>query len=627
MSVSSSISLIGSGRSVVPVLLILILCLCNQSLPRESCIDLQTDVYTDSSEARPVEEASVTEDPLLFSQSSIAGNVSVITAEEIEASSALHVGDLLHSFFGSHIGEYGFFGQRVSAGFYGVLDEHVLIMVDGRPVNDPYLGGFDLNQISLEMIERIEVIRGCRSSFFGSDAVGATIHIVTKKKFQERPYTKVRFESGDLGFNRISVLFGKRFRHRHFLSLGFEERKSEGFRVSDEYSGKHIHGVYGYSVSPRLTVTSILHRYQGERELPGAETNPTVGWRQEDERTDLDVILQSKGEKRILHGSLFMSDIQSEGVDSSIFSHENRIYGAQCAGSLHLLPEIRFVFGSRIQRKTIESTIVGKHDTHEGSLFALGTFRPLRRVTLLCSGRYDAFSENEDRFSPGLICGVHIPRVGVASLSLQRGLKAPTLADLFPASGNPNLQLETSHCYRLNFSRREERYEVQGSIFLNTLNDQMLLKNPEHVQDFSPVDSRNKGFEVTAKSNLHRSLSFGATFAYVHSEDMNTHTSLPYRPRTVTTAWLQFSRSFIKKQIHWRLRLEAEHNGEQYSDYDERARMKKYGLLHAKVSCRIHDLNLYVIFRNLTDTSYQSRIGYPMPGRTFRFGGSWELWD
>ena len=115
--------------------------------------------------------------------------------------------------------------------------------------------------------------------------------------------------------------------------------------------------------------------------------------------------------------------------------------------------------------------------------------------------------------------------------------------------------------------------------------------------------------------------------AYLDTENKETQKQLAYNPRILATAWLEVSQSFIRNQMEWKVRFEAEHSGECYSDYDETDRMKKYILLHAKVTCRIQDLKLYVTLRNLTDKTYQSRAGYPMPGRTVSFGGTWELWD
>lgn len=626
MSVSPFNRIIGCIRFVLP-LFFLLACILHQSFSQQHFVDGPTGSCVDSSSVCPVDATSLTERPLLFSLSRVASSISVIPAEEIEASSALHVGELLQSYLGASSGEYGFLGQYVAAGFRGAADGHILFLIDGRPANDPFLGGFDLNMISPEMIERIEVIKGCSSSYFGSEAIGATVHIVTKKGIEARPYTNIRYELGDLGLNRISVLFGQRFLKRHFLSVGFEERKTDGFRSNDEYSGKNINSVFGYTVNPTLTVSSKLRHYRGDLELPGTERNPTLDWHREDERTDLDIVLQNKGEKQILSGRIFFSDVRSEGIDSLNFSHQNRIYGAHLERSFRAGCEGNVAVGSQIQRNTLESTRLGKHAPYGGSLYALWELHPVRRMTFLFSGRYDGFSEHGDRFSPGLMCGLDIPRICVAHLSLQSGYRAPTLTDLFQSEGNSHRGLERSRCLELSLSRSGSAYAVRGGLFMNEVRDQRLAKDWGNVQPASRVDSRNRGFEFIAGTDIKKAISLGATFVYLHSEDTDKHTSLPYRPKTAATVWLQFHRSFIRNEIDWRVRLEAEHIGEQYSDYDELSRVKKYGLLRAKVMCTIHDLSLYALFRNLTETSYQSRFGYPMPGRTFRFGGTWGLWD
>ncbi|MCK4596945.1 TonB-dependent receptor, partial [bacterium] len=76
-------------------------------------------------------------------------NVDVLTSADIEQSSAQHLGDVLKLLPGVSVGTYGSIGQNASLSLRGSTSGQVLIMIDGVPINDIQLGGFDLNLIPL----------------------------------------------------------------------------------------------------------------------------------------------------------------------------------------------------------------------------------------------------------------------------------------------------------------------------------------------------------------------------------------------------------------------------------------------------------------------------------------------
>jgi len=114
-------------------------------------------------------------------------SVSVITRDEIERQPVQNLGELLGRLPGV-TGGIGAEGEMSKITIRGLPDNYTLILVDGRRVGNardvtyrPNLGRQDLNWISPDMIERIEVVRGPMSSLYGSDAMGGVINIITRK--------------------------------------------------------------------------------------------------------------------------------------------------------------------------------------------------------------------------------------------------------------------------------------------------------------------------------------------------------------------------------------------------------------------------------------------------------------
>ncbi len=107
-------------------------------------------------------------------------SVSVLTREQIEQSTAQDLPGLLNTLPGVSISRNGGRGQNSSLYLRGTNRDHVLVLVNGVRVGSATTGEPALGNLPLEQIERIEVVRGPRSTLYGSDAIGGVIQIFTR---------------------------------------------------------------------------------------------------------------------------------------------------------------------------------------------------------------------------------------------------------------------------------------------------------------------------------------------------------------------------------------------------------------------------------------------------------------
>lgn len=108
-------------------------------------------------------------------------SVTVITREEIERRQAQSVEDLLRGEAGISVSNNGGPGKVTSIFLRGTESDHVLVLIDGIKVGSPTLGGAEFQDIPIDQIERIEIVRGPRSSLYGSEAIGGVIQIFTRR--------------------------------------------------------------------------------------------------------------------------------------------------------------------------------------------------------------------------------------------------------------------------------------------------------------------------------------------------------------------------------------------------------------------------------------------------------------
>lgn len=113
-----------------------------------------------------------------------ASAVFVITAEDIRKSGATNIPDLLRMVPGIQVAQINSDTWAITArGFNGQYSNELLVLIDGRTVYSPVFAGvyWDVQNVPLENIERIEVIRGPGATVWGANAVNGVINIITKK--------------------------------------------------------------------------------------------------------------------------------------------------------------------------------------------------------------------------------------------------------------------------------------------------------------------------------------------------------------------------------------------------------------------------------------------------------------
>lgn len=117
--------------------------------------------------------------------------------------------------------------------------EQVLVLVNGVRMSDPQTGHFDLDlAVPLEEVERVEILRGPASAFYGADAVGGVVNIVTS---QGVPGARARMEGGSWGTARMSAEGGVEGGGGGSFQASGELARSDGHRAGTDYETALLH--------------------------------------------------------------------------------------------------------------------------------------------------------------------------------------------------------------------------------------------------------------------------------------------------------------------------------------------------------------------------------------------------
>ncbi len=109
-------------------------------------------------------------------------SVDIITGAELRGQPAADLGDLLRMRAGVEVARLGGPGQQTSLFLRGTDSNHVLVLVDGVRINPGTIGSASIQNIAPELVERVEIVKGPRSTLYGSDAIGGVINVITRRR-------------------------------------------------------------------------------------------------------------------------------------------------------------------------------------------------------------------------------------------------------------------------------------------------------------------------------------------------------------------------------------------------------------------------------------------------------------
>ena len=170
--------------------------------------------------------------------------VTVITKKDIERSNANYLPELIQNQTGIPVSNY--YGNPKGTvvdirGFGESSTSNVLILVDGRRINQIDLSGADWGQVDLNSIERIEIVRGPMTVLYGDNASAGVINIITKRGVSKKPRVTLGSAIGSHQFKKVFTTVGGSSKLiNYFFSSSHQE--SSGYRANNNYWENNFFG-------------------------------------------------------------------------------------------------------------------------------------------------------------------------------------------------------------------------------------------------------------------------------------------------------------------------------------------------------------------------------------------------
>jgi vitamin B12 transporter len=586
----------------------------------------------------------------------VASSMTVITGQEIERRGKTEVLGVLRAEPGLDVVRNGGPGGATSIFMRGADSDQTLVLIDGIEVNDPIFNrAFDFANLTVDNIERIEVLRGPQSTIYGSDAMGGVINIITKKG-EGKPRLSVWGEAGSLATYRLGAgLLGG-----HGVvgySLGASWLDTEGISAARRKDGnREKDGHENATLSARLGITPVeslgldfTARYtDSEKDIDnsggpgGDDPNHVFETGQLLLRAAARLSLFEGLWEQELGGSITDYDTDESNDpdpdhpgESSRSSFESRLLKADWQHNLFLHETNTLTFGLEAEEEKGESSftsespfgpftsVFDEETARTTSAYAEDQVKLWDRLFTTVGVRLDDHDQFGSEATYRLTAAYLLKETATKlKATYGTGFKAPTLFQLFdPVNGNPALDPEKSRGFDAGLEQGlwEDRLTLGATYFANDFEDliEFVLLDPVAFtgtfRNVSKAESR--GVEVFASLRPIEALALRADYTYMDTEDKTTGEELLRRARNKFK--LSANYAFSEKG---NLNLGVSYTGER-EDLDfsafpaERVELKGYTLVDLAASYAVtKSLEVFGRVENLLDEDYEEVKGYGTPG-------------
>jgi len=489
-----------------------------------------------------LDEVMITANKMPQKQSTTGKVVTVINKEQIEKSSGKTVAQLLNEQAGVTInGALNNLGANQTVYMRGASSGRVLILVDGVPAYDPsFIGSeFDLNLLSLNSVESIEICRGAQSTLYGSDAIAGVINIITVNKDVKKPFNvKATLAAGNYGTFRGNIqVYGKAdkltysARYGRLSSTGFSsahDSTGKGDFDNDGLTSDIVNASLQYQVISALSLRSFIQYSQYKTDLDASTFTDAKDFNVNNKNLMTGFGMHFQKNNVSLTGNYQYSENKRNYVNPT---YTDDYFGfsqfAELYSSIEICKHLTILQGGDHRYSSMHSVYVGSFGTYpfadtahsQSSLYSSLLFHALKeRINIELGGRLNVHSRYGSNytytFNPSFAIDNHFRLFG----SISTGFKAPTLYQLFSSSGNTNLKPESSKTYEGGIQASCKHVSGRVVYFNRDIKNVIDFDNINY-QYFNINRQRVDGIEVEAKTAPYKGISITANYTYLNPKE------------------------------------------------------------------------------------------------------------
>jgi vitamin B12 transporter len=580
---------------------------------QEDFPDLNQVIVTASRISEPIESA--------------IASVTVITRADIDRLQPHSVDELLTGLAGIATASNGDLGKTTSVFVRGTNSDHLLVLIDGIKIGSATTGTAAWEQLPVEQIDRIEIVRGPVSSLYGSEALGGVVQIFTRHGAPGAPdLPSLEVSGGSHGTYQAEA--------------GYSGSARSGW-YNASVSGLYTNGIpicvaNAPVTAPCYTTTPQQGYWSGSAALSGGyrwdNGTATLDFLRADGDTKFDGNIFSGDESRVVQQvlggtvtvtpradlsitlaagqSLDRSQLYFSGTPDGFFN--TRRETASWLNQWALTPAQKLLLGTDFEHDAIASdagyAVQSRNDTG-----VFGLYQWLAgREELQLSGRYDHNQQFGDHYTGSAQWAYRFTDALRLTASYGTAFKAPSFDDLYyPFFGDPTLRPETSHSTEVGLDGRWSVLIWAVNAYETKIDD-LIEFNPLTFGASNIDRARIRGLEaqVGARRPQWRA-QLQVTLLDPRDTGVNYGELLPRRAKY--TARLDLDRDLGDFSVGATL-LES---GARFEDPANTEPLGGYGTLDVRAAWRFRSRwELQVLLKNALNKDYETALFYNQPGRS-----------
>ena len=579
-------------------------------------------------------------------------NVQVISLEEIENAPVQTIEDLLEYAINVDVRQRGGQGVQADISMRGGTFEQVLVMLNGIKLNDPQTGHHTMDlPVSLEQIERIEVITGGASRIFGNYAYTGAINIITKSEMQN----SISISGGENGFKSGGVNYHKSTENlKHNISVN--QKESDGYIEGMDYKIKN----YYYQAKTNIDGVNTLFNAGYTNKEFGAFSFYTPKYPDQFEKTQTTFAsLQLKREDNItLDNKMYWRKHNDEFIlfreNPSWYHnfHETNVFGMD----MNVVQKTKTgtnVIGMEIRTDNIISNVLGTDlespiEIDSNNFYYKGASRTttnlfaeknikLNKIAISAGIMMNIDSEYGNEYFPGIDMSYNVADNIKAFASYNKSMRTPNYTELYYSSptnqGNVNLQSEHSTNKEIGLKWDGNAHKTTFTCYQRegrNMIDWVLINGDSiwRTQNLSQLTTT--GYEFNSRIDINKLLntnspisSLSVNYAVNESDTTSEGFQSAYVLDHLKSNFsITASQNISKKiRIDWRASQQDREGG--YTDFEsgEETDYLPFWLVSTRVSYRVFkNSTMFLEINNLLDNEYVDFGNIPQAGRWMRAG-------
>ena len=550
--------------------------------------------------------------------------ISIITSETINESPATNLVELLQQEAGIDVRRQGIYGMQSDLYVRGGSFDQTLLLIDGIKVEDPQTGHHTLNiALPLEVIKRIEIIKGPAARIFGQNAFTGAINIVTKSNDSIK--NNAGFQLGSYNQQHAAATLGTRVGTTSLMGHA-SVNSSEGYRYNTDFNNQNffVKSSFNTAANPIEVLATFSERKFGGNQFYAIDAkeqyeetqSSLVGVSTTLQKGNLKLSPQlywKRNQDMYLYIRNNPSVYRNLHISNKIGGQINAAYSSNIGVT---------GFGIDLAKVEMESNRLGHRNRWMGTLFVEHRFSFLDNALDVTPGvSVGYFSDFETNAFPGIDIGYTINEHFRVYTNAGYTYRTPTYNDLYYVGsrdeGNENLVPEEAISQELGLKYFGDKISATVAFF-NRDSDNLIDYTKDNEADkwksnnLTSLNTRGVEVQLSAPFKLGQyNQSFNLGYTHLN-EDL----------KAVRANFSKYIINSLNHHLTARLKSQFTKNLTHSFVYKfaERATGESYSVVDAQLKLLIPGLELTVTANNIFNTDYVETGIVPMPKGNVLFG-------